>query len=122
MKTGIERLCEDLQEMGFTVEKVKDTNRQDYAVIKSFDIPAGTLVNKIVNLAIPALPDYPRSFPASIHVDQELFPRGQVPGKRNIINSSLGAQWHYWSYRFVARSANPTSELITQINEIFRKN
>lgn len=122
MKVGIERLIEDLAGLNFNVSKVKDSNNQDYAVIDDFEIPAGTLAGRIIKLGIPAPTDYPRSFGASIHVNQHLVPFGNVPNVRNVVNSALGAEWQYWSHRFNIRTNNPTSELITQINAIFRKN
>ncbi|MBS0646938.1 MAG: hypothetical protein JSR97_10175 [Verrucomicrobia bacterium] len=122
MKTGIERLVEDLTELNFSVSKIKDSNNQEYAVINGFEIPAGTFVGRIINLAIPAPPDYPRSFGPSIHINQHLVPFGNIPNVRNVINSALGNDWQYWSFRFNVKPSNPTSELLTQINAIFRKN
>lgn len=122
MKSGIERLISDLQELGFDVTTQRDTTGVDYAVIPDFDIPAGTLAGRNIKLAIPAPVDYPRSYGASIHITPHLAEFGQVGQLRNVTHSNLGTEWQYWSYRFNIRSENPTNELMTQINEIFRKN
>ena len=124
MKIGIARLLEDLSLQGFENVTQMDMSGISYAVIPKFLIPAGSNADRVISLAIPAPADYPRSVGASMHVktDPHLFPFGNVPNVRNVIVSPLGAEWQYWSYQFQSRSVNPSFQLITQINEIFRKN
>ena len=124
MMTGVERLVSDLRELGFVnLSTHQGTDGLQYAIIAGFEIPDGSFSGRSVDLAIPAPVDYPRSFGASIHLkaNPHLVPFGHVNG-RNVIASGLGVEWQYWSYRFNLRENNPSSELITQINEIFRKN
>lgn len=121
---GIERLLHDLREQGYEqVHALTDGQGQAYAVLPNFEIPAGTFAGRVIDLAIPAPADYPRALHSSIHLraTPHLVPFGGN-GSRNVINSNLGADWQYWSYQFFNRPANPTAELMTQINAVFRKN
>ncbi len=124
MKIGIAKLIEDLLLLGFKDVSQLDAGGTSYAVIPKFIIPAGSSADRIISLGVPAPADYPRNVAASMHVkaDPHLFPFGNVPGIRNVVASPLGDEWQYWSYTFQIRVDNPTLELITQINEVFRKN
>lgn len=122
MTFGIDKLFEDLKELNFNVHKAADLNGIVYAVITGFQIPAGSFAGRVINLAIPAPTDYPRSVGASIHITPHIAKFENIPEFRNVINSNLGAEWQYWSYKFQVRTANPTLELISQINEIFKRN
>lgn len=125
MSLGVNRLLEDLVGLGFKeVSVIKDNANMSYAVIPNFEIPAGNFRGKKVDLAIPAPEQYPQLFGASIHLRTapHLVPFGQVPNVRNVIKSNLGPAWQYWSYRFNILPDNPSAQLISQINEIFRKN
>lgn len=124
MKIGIERLLHDLSEMGFEEVGTRTKDGMGYAIISKFIIPAGKYVGRFIELAIPAPVNYPQSVGASMHVkaDPILYPIGNVPNVRNVIKSPLGDDWQYWSYQFHVRPNNSTQELISQINEIFRKN
>ena len=125
MLLGIDKLLYDLAELGYNnLQKAKDTNGLDYAIIKDFEIQLGSFAGKLIDLAIPAYTDYPRSFGSSMHTkaDPHLVPFENLPNRRNVVPSLLGDQWQYWSFGFRVKPTNPTSELISQINEIFRKN
>ncbi|RYE27486.1 MAG: hypothetical protein EOP45_01060 [Sphingobacteriaceae bacterium] len=125
MTYGIVRLIEDLKILGFDeVTVIQDSGNTSYALIPNFEILTGNFAGRIIDLAIPAPPQYPQMFGASIHVraTPHLVPFGPVPNLRNVIASNLGAAWQYWSYCFNISPVNPTSELISQINEIFRRN
>jgi hypothetical protein len=126
---GIDRLVEDLRELGYTTVDVIRATTFPYAVITGFTIPAGTFAGQVIDLAIPATADYPRSLPSSMHIraTPHLVPFGSIMlggvSKRNVIASAdLGDAWQYWSYQFKARPSNPTAELMSQINECFRTN
>jgi hypothetical protein len=125
MSFGPERLIADLKELGFDKASViTDTANTSYALIPGYEILAGNFTGQLVDLAIPAPPDFPRSTGAAIHLrkDPHLVDFGNVPNVRNVIVSTLGAQWQYWSYRFTISSSSPTNQLMSQINGIFRKN
>lgn len=124
MKIGIDRLMEELETLNYSVSKAKDSNGLDYAVISNFNIPAGSFAGRVIDLAIPAPADFPRSVGASMHLksNPHLVEFKNIPQVRNVIQSPLGNAWQYWSYAFKVRPNNSTNELITQINEIFRKN
>lgn len=125
MNVGIGKLIDDLTELDYQNVSVKqDSQGIQYAVISGFEIPAGTFAGRKIDLAIPAPADYPRSFGASVHIksDPHLVPFEHIPNVRNVVASNLGSEWQYWSYRFNVGTISPTTELISQINEIFRKN
>ena len=121
MKIGIERLVQDLKDLGFDTVSSDQAAGINYAVIPNFEIPAGSFSGRVIGLAIPAPADYPRLPGACIHVNEHLLPFGNTT-ERNITVSGRGAQWQYWSYSFRAKPDNPTGELMSQINEIFRRN
>jgi hypothetical protein len=125
MTIGIERLVQDLTDQGYLVSILKDTVGVEYAMISEFEIPSGNFARRIIDLAIPAPTDYPRSVGPSIHIKANhiLAPIGNnIPNVRNVVKSNLGADWQYWSCRFTVRPINPTSELLSQINEYFDRN
>jgi hypothetical protein len=125
MTVGVSRLVHDLQESGYpNAYPAKGSDNMDYAVIPGYQIPAGSFAGRVIDLAIPAPTDFPRSLGASIHIKAtpQLAEKGQIVNLRNVTDSSLGIEWRYWSFRFHVRPSNPTDELLTQINEIFRKN
>lgn len=121
---GIERLVHDLREQGYEhVQTLSDGQGTAYAVLPNFEIPAGSFAGRVIDLAIPAPADYPRVLHSSIQLraTPHLVPFANT-GTRNAIESPLGPDWQYWSYQFINRPANPTAELMTQINAVFRKN
>lgn len=121
---GVNRLIEDLRDLGFNeLGVIQDNTNVNYAKIASFRIPAGSFADREIDLAIPAPDQYPQICGASIHVkcNPHLVPFGNT-GFRNVIASNLGPEWQYWSYQFSPSPINPTSSLIYTINEIFRKN
>ena len=122
MSYGIDRLIEDLKQLNFNVTKATDSNGVVYAVITGFNIPAGSFAGRVINLALPAPTDYPRSLGASMHISPHITKFENIPNIRNVMASHLGPDWQYWSYRFQLRTENPTLELISQINEIFKRN
>jgi hypothetical protein len=125
MKFGINRLIEDLQNQGYDgASVINDSAGQTYALISEYRIPAGTFEGCVIELAIPAPPQYPQQYGASIQVrsNPPLVGIGHIPNVRNVQDSPLKNGWQYWSYRFTLPPSNPTNELITQINGIFKKN
>jgi hypothetical protein len=124
MIIGAQRLIQDLCDQGYKETRLlADSNGMQYVAIPEFVIPAGNFAGRIINLAIPAPTDYPRSTIASIHIQviPHLVSFGNT-GSRNVIASPLGVDWQYWSYQFQISPTNPTSKLLAQINAIFRQN
>ncbi len=124
MLIGIERMIQDLTDLNHkNVTQRKGTDNITYAVIPEFTVPAGSFEGRIISLGIPVPTDYPRSSGRSIHVkaDPVLFPLGNVPLIRNVVGSVLGSEWQYWSFEFILLPANPTTDLMSKINAIFRK-
>lgn len=129
MSCGVDLLVAELQAQGYSeASALSDANNQAYALLPNFEIPAGAFAGRKIDLAILTMPDYPRSMGSSIHIraSPHLVPAGPIMKNgvlvRNVIGSALGPDWQYWSYRFDVRPGNPTLELMTQINGIFRQN
>jgi hypothetical protein len=125
MKIGVERLMEDLLELGYknvTPMLAKDNTK--FVCITEFSVPAGIHQGRIIDLAIPIPDDYPRGVGAAIHVrcSPQLYEIGSIPNVRNIVASVLGNEWRYWSNRFKVKATNPTLELLTQITNVFKQN
>lgn len=120
---GKERLYNDLISDGYSPEYLRDTKGMDYVVITEYVIQFGIFKGQVIALAIPVPKDYPRTTGASIHVKSNphlLDNKDTIKGKRNIIYSNLGNEWRYWSFRFNLSSENPTNDLMSQINGIFK--
>lgn len=121
---GIDRFVQDLHYAGFGQTAIlEDAAGMKYAVIEDYVIPAGSFSGKAISLAIPVPADYPRSAMASIHIKAtpHLVPFAHT-GTRNVIQSPLGGEWQYWSYLFSIRGDNPTFQIMSKINAIFRDN
>lgn len=120
---GKDRLKDDLSSIGYEVDCISDGNRANYVLIKNYKIELGIFKGREVDLAIPVPNDYPRTVGPSLQIKSSphlLDKKDTIPGKRNIINSPLGEAWRYWSFRFNLSPENPTQDLMTQINGIFR--
>jgi len=123
MNVGKEKLFDDLIILGYQVEHISDSKGNNYVVIKDFSIPIGQFAGRNIDLAIPVPNDYPRVVGPCIHIKatpQLLDNKDTIKGKRNIINSPLGNDWKYWSFRFNLSPQNPTKDLISQIHGIFK--
>lgn len=123
MIVGAPRLKQDLLEQSYENVSIVSDGSTSYVLIAGFEIPAGTFTGRVIDLAIPAPNDYPRACLSSIHIraTPHLVPFANI-GTRNVINSTLGPDWQYWSYSFYVRPNNTTLELMSQINAVFRKN
>lgn len=124
MNFGIDRLIEDLIELGYgEVERVTDPSGAPYALIRNFEIKASRFVGRIIDLAIPAPPDYGRVVGAAIHVKSTphlLDTSDTIPGQKNIQASNLGPDWRYWSHQFAYYPDETTKHLMIQINGVFK--
>ncbi|MBI6117965.1 E2/UBC family protein [Salegentibacter maritimus] len=123
MKYGTERLIDDLQALGYKVVPVVANNGKKFVQIDKYEVKVGQFKGRVIDLAIPAPNQYPRSVGPSIHVKSDpmlLDKKDTIKGTRNIINSPLGEPWRYWSFRFNLNAQDPTKDLISQINGIFK--
>jgi hypothetical protein len=122
---GLDRLIGDLQALGFEgVERMTGNAGTMFAVIRSYIVPAGQFLGRVIDLAIPVPADYPNSFGSSIHIraNPQLFECGSVANARNIKTSELGGGWRYWSKNFNGSRGTgdrDTRRLLSQINEVF---
>lgn len=121
---GSEQFLKDFEEIGYKPELVKGNDGQTYAVFKDFEIEIGKFSGRVIDLGLLIFPDYPRIVHSSIHVKAtpQLFEKiDNVSGVRNILDSGLGSEWRYWSYRFNAVPENTAMHLMSQINGVFKR-
>jgi len=121
---GIDRFVEELAELGFDVYKTVGSDNNDYALIRNFKIPLGRFAGRIIELGFQIPKDYPRLIHPSIHVKaspQLLEHKDSIANVRNIIESKLGNEWRYWSFRLSIISEKPALNIINQTNGIFYK-
>lgn len=121
---GIDRFLEDLVNLGHSCIKGIGTDGIQFAIIQDFEIQTGKFQGRIIDLGIPIPNDYPRLIGSSIHVKaspQLLDYTDTIPNVRNIIGSSLGADWRYWSFRLSIHPENTTSNILYQIHGIFQR-
>lgn len=121
---GIDRFIQDLSELGYSPEKVVTEDNANYAVIRNFEVPVGRFQGRIIDLGIPVPNDYPRLVGTSIHIKstpQLLEYTDKIPNVRNIIESKIGQEWRYWSFRLEAFPENTAKNLIFQIHGIFQR-
>jgi hypothetical protein len=121
---GVDRLVSDLLELGHNnAEPILDPNNIPFGLIKGFEVGAGRFAGKLIDLAIPAPPEYGRLVGSAIHVRSTphlLDKSDTVPGVRNITDSTLGSEWRYWSHQFIYYPEDTTKLLMLQINGVFR--
>ena len=119
---GPARLLAELQSMGYDVSHVR-AGDLDFVIIREYEVQFGRFAGRVIDLGLPAPPDYPRSVGASIHVraEPQLLEYGNVPNVRNIIQSPLGPEWRYWSHNFnwAGERERSAARLLAQINSIF---
>ena len=122
---GLDRMISDLHVLGFDrVERMTVNGGTKFAVIRDYMVPVGRFAGSVIDLAIPAPADYPKTFGSSIHVraNPQLLECGSVANVRNITASKLGEEWRYWSKNFNGSRGTgerDTRRLLSQINEVF---
>jgi len=122
MNFGADRLIEDLQALGYKVEKVTLNDGSIYAVLPDFPIEVGKFAGRVIGLGLLATADFPRSVSSAIHVraEPQLYEKtDSVPNIRNITASALGDEWRYWSKNFGWTTERTARRLMSQINTIF---
>lgn len=122
MNKGVERLVADLRELGFEAQATKDSNGAAFAVMLGYTVELGRFAGRVIDLGLPAPENYPEAFGSSIHVrttPQLLEKAESVPNVRNIVDSTLGREWRYWSHNFGIGGERTTRRLLSQVNHIF---
>jgi hypothetical protein len=119
---AIQKFLDDLEALGYSPELKQVDHNQFFAIIPDFTVEHGRFQGRVINLGLPALLDYPRLVGPSMHIkaDPQLLELQHIPGKLNVIYSPLGAEWRYWSFRFVAHPQETAQQLMNQINSVFK--
>jgi hypothetical protein len=121
---GLNRLVADLTAMGHTVVPTQAGDLA-FAVILGYRVEFGRFAGRVIDLGMPAPPNYPISVGASIHVRAapQLLEYENVPNVRNVIASPLGSDWRYWSHNFgwVTEVERSTARLMGQVRAIFER-
>jgi hypothetical protein len=121
---GLDRLVADLTAMGFTVTSTQ-AGDLPFAVIIGYQVEFGRFATRVIDLGLPAPPNYPIAVGSSIQVraTPQLLEYENVPNVRNIIASPLGSEWRYWSHNFgwAGDAERSTSRFMGQVRAIFEK-
>lgn len=121
---GPRQLAAELEAMGFKPELVADAQNNSFIILHNYTVQLGKFAGKVIDLGIPAPGNYPQAVGASIHVRSEpqLYEKGNIPNVRNVIDSSLGPKWHYWSRNFNwhAQRKKDARRLMSQIAGVFK--
>lgn len=122
---GPEQLVCELNQMGYNAELVQGQDNQFYAVIRGYVIQLGKFAGKAIDLAIPAMPNFPQAVASSIHVraKPQLYDKcDSVANVRNIIDSGMGNEWRYWSRNFNwgSQKKKTARRLMAQIAGVFK--
>ncbi len=122
MTYGPERLYEDLRDLGHEVTELRAPDGTPFAGLLGFVVPAGRFAERVIDLAVQATADFPRTVASAIHVRAapQLFEiKDTVPDVRNITQSVLGPDWRYWSRNFQWTQERSARRLMSQINRVF---
>jgi hypothetical protein len=121
---GLDRLVADLIAMGYPVTPTR-VGDLAFAVIGAYSVEFGRFAGRVIDLGVPAPPNYPLAVGSSIHVraTPQLLEYENVPNVRNIIASPLGPEWRYWSHNFGWTTEVPrsTPRLMGQVRAIFER-
>lgn len=120
---GVARLVTELRQLGFEVEPAQ-AQGQDFAIITGYEVPAGRFRDRVIDLALPAPPNYPQAVGSSIHVRSVLHLldlSDTIPDTRNIIESPLGPAWRYWSYQLHPPGGWTARTYLSCVNVVFER-
>ncbi|HYW30164.1 MAG TPA: E2/UBC family protein [Gemmatimonas sp.] len=121
---GAAHLHAELEELGYAVTMV-EAAQQSFVVITAYVVPAGQFADRVIDLGLPAPPDFPNTVGAAIHVraTPQLHARGHVKDVRNVIDSPLGPEWCYWSHRipWAGERAGAAARLLAHVASIFER-
>lgn len=111
---------EDIEEhfrtLGWTVETITDQGNAPFLVVRDYTVPAGSLAGTTCDLAIQRTAAIPYQPPPAIHTRPHLVPMDQ--GRFNVLVSSLGPDWQYWS-RTVPPERQTPSGMVAHIATVF---
>ncbi len=119
---GADRLRSDLTSIGFPAERASGHDGTLFVVIPGFEVPCGRFVGRVIDLGLQATADYPLTVASAIHVRSDphlLDIADTVPGRRNIVESALGAEWRYWSHNLGWSEPKTGRRLISKVNKVF---
>ncbi|MGH7518852.1 MAG: hypothetical protein ACREOC_15535 [Gemmatimonadales bacterium] len=120
---GPNRLVAELHALGHSRAAQVHAENQTFVVIPEYEVQVGRFQGRIVDLGLPAVPDFPKSVGASIHVraEPQLLEYEHRPPQRNITKSALGTDWRYWSHNFnwAGERERSAARLMHQVNTIF---
>lgn len=119
---GAPRLIHDLREIGHEAVEIVAPDGSRFAAISRYAVSVGRFLGRVIDLGIPATPDFPKTVGSAIHVraTPQLFDFADtVPNVRNITQSALGVEWRYWSHNFQWQEERSARRLMSQINTIF---
>lgn len=125
MGYGPSRLLEEFRREGYGSAVLQQANDgQMFLLLEEFSVPVGRFAGRVIALALPATPDFPRSVGAAIHVRAmpHLLQFENVPNIRNIQASVLGEGWQYWSHQIPGWSQErerPGRRLMQHVCTIF---
>jgi hypothetical protein len=88
-----------LTELGFFVERLRDSNGCEYTVARDVAITTGGLRGKRCDVAIQRVTSIPYTVPPAIHTRPALVPMNPAEPLHTQA-SALGEGWQYWSRRF----------------------
>jgi hypothetical protein len=121
---GPSRLLSEIIELGHEAELAR-AGDLDFAIMKKYEVAFGRFAGRMIDLGLPATPDFPRSVGSSIHVRAipQLLECQNIPNVMNIIASPLGPDWRYWSHNFnwAGECNRSAARLLYQINGIFER-
>lgn len=117
-----QRFFDDLTALGYNPELQKVDPNQFFLILRDYLINYGRFEGRVIDLGLPALLDYPRLVGSAIHIKAhpQLLELQNISGMLNIINSPLGSEWRYWSFRLKAYPEGTAMQLMNQINRIFK--
>jgi hypothetical protein len=119
---GPPRLLAELQDLGYSAEIVPCGDIH-FVAIRNYRIEVGRFVDRTIDLALPATPDFPRTVGSSVHIraEPQLLECQSIPNVMNIIPSPLGEAWRYWSHNFnwAGECHRSAARLLYKINAIF---
>ena len=119
---GPDRLQADLAAIGFPAQRVSAQDGTPFVVIPDFEVPCGRFLGRVIDLGLQATADFPLTIAAAIHVRSDphlLDISDTVPGRRNIIESALGADWRYWSHNLGWSDPRTARRLVSKVNKVF---
>lgn len=98
--TSQTQLETDLGAQGHTTEATA-AGGLPFVLLRGFTVQSGRFAGQVVDLGLQVMPNYPAELAPSVHVRAQpvLRPFGS-DGTFNVIPSSLGPDWQYWSFNF----------------------